>query len=144
MITGMKKHFFLVICFVFLIANEIVAISKVCFKTFCFNVKLANTAAERQVGLTQTPVLKTNEGMLFLYASKGYYSYWMKGMSYPIDILWLDEHRKIISMQEGVPPCILEDCPLFSSSQQALYVLEIPAGSSKNLRLSYGSQATFK
>lgn len=144
MITCMKIKILATFLFVCLGFCKLEAVSKVCFETACFDVKLAKTPDQRRVGLTQTPLLKKEEGMLFLYASKGYYSYWMKGMSYPIDILWLDENRKVVTLQEGVPPCVLEDCPLYSSNHPALYVLEISAGAAKNYNISYGSQARFK
>ena len=120
------------------------AIKQVCFDKTCFKVELAKTAEQRRIGLTQHKALKKNQGMLFLYPTKGFYSYWMKGMRFPIDMIWLDENRQIITLYEGVPPCFQETCPVFSSTKQALYVLELPAASISKLNLKTGRVATFK
>lgn len=144
MITAMKKTFLLLIGIIFFFSVQTEAISKVCFNDFCFNVKLAKTPNERQIGLMKTPSLKKNEGMLFLYASKGYYSYWMKNMNYALDILWLNENREVVTLRQGVPPCVIDECPSYSSNKAALYVLEVPAGSARHLNITDGSKATFK
>ena len=138
------KHVLVALILIFCLSQTNYAIKKVCFDKSCFKVKIAKTAEQRRIGLTQHKALGKNQGMLFLYPTKGFYSYWMKGMRFPIDMIWLDETRQIITLYEGVPPCFQETCPVFSSTKQALYVLELSAASISRLNLKTGRVATFK
>ena len=53
----------------------------------------------------------------------------MKNTKIPLDILYFDQDRKLVSVQQRVPPCSLGDrCPPFPSEGPALYVLELNAG----------------
>ena len=132
-------------CLIFLFFSvNVAAISKVCFKQTCFTVEVVKTKEQRAKGLSGREYLPKHSGMLFVYPSKGFYSFWMKGMRFPLDILWLNEKREVVTFYSGVPPCLEEKCPVFSSSKQALYVLEIPSGSIESLNIRSGSIATFK
>ena len=131
--------FFLALLF----SVNIEAVSKVCFQQKCFNIEVAKTKKQRAKGLSGRDYLPNNSGMLFVYPSKGYYSFWMKGMLFPLDILWLNERREVVTFYSGVPPCVVGECPLFSSNKQALYVLELPSGSIEKLNIRSGSIATF-
>ena len=50
-------------------------------------------------------------------------------MKFSIDILWLDKDKRIIHMEQNVPPCITEDCPSYTSLVPSKYVLELKQGS---------------
>ena len=137
------KFWLISLSIMFLFVKPLGAISNVCFKQDCYKVEIAKTKQERKRGLSGRDYLANNRGMLFVYPSKGFYSFWMKGMNFPLDILWLNEKREIVTFYSGLPPCIDDNCPLFSSSKQALYVLEIPSGSISRLKLKTGQVATF-
>jgi uncharacterized membrane protein (UPF0127 family) len=57
----------------------------------------------------------------------------MRGMKFPIDIIWLDNARKVIHIEHSLDPCPLDiDCPKFIPSAAALYVLKTIAGTCNN------------
>ena len=64
--------------------------------------------------------------MLFVYSDHLTRTYWMKGMRFPIDIVWIDRGRvtgvvRNAPVPHGRPP-------LYSSVGPADHVLEMPAG----------------
>lgn len=64
--------------------------------------------------------------MLFVYRDRLTRTYWMKGMRFPIDIIWIDRGRvRGIERNVPVPRGYL---PTYSSGGPADHVLEVPAG----------------
>jgi uncharacterized membrane protein (UPF0127 family) len=95
-------------------------------------------------GLVIKNQLKENEGMLFVYQQPAKYRFSMRGMKFPIDIIWLDNARKVIHIEHSLEPCPSDiDCPEFIPSAAALYVLETIAGFSKRHDVNIGTQIHF-
>ena len=55
-----------------------------------FKVEIADTLAKKQKGLADRESMPQNYGMIFTFEKKGIYSFWMKGMRFPLDFLWID------------------------------------------------------
>ncbi|OGN02525.1 MAG: hypothetical protein A2655_02265 [Candidatus Yanofskybacteria bacterium RIFCSPHIGHO2_01_FULL_43_42] len=89
-------------------------------------ILLARTSEEQMRGLSGRTVLPENQGMLFLYDEPGFYSFWMKDMQFPIDIIWIDENYIIIDITKDVLPGSFPQ--IFQSQKPAQYVLEVNAG----------------
>ncbi len=98
---------------------------------FSVVAELAVTDEERELGLMFRKEIFPDQGMLFIFEEQGYHSLWMKNMNFPLDILWLDEGKRIIHMECDVPPCKQSPCPSYSPQLPAAYVLELKAGSVK-------------
>lgn len=82
--------------------------------------------------------------MLFIHDRQEPQAYWMKNTKIPLDILYFDSERKLVSQQRDVPPCSLGDrCPPYPSDAPALYVLELNAGEAARLGLETGIALTF-
>src|SRR3989344_6539540 len=60
-----------------------------------FEVDIADNALTRAQGLSGRSSLGEREGLFFLFSSAGNYGFWMKGMNFPIDIVWLNGHKII-------------------------------------------------
>jgi uncharacterized protein len=88
---------------------------------------VAETAAAREHGLSGRARLPEGRGMLFVYHDHAERSYWMKGMRFPIDIVWIDR-GKVIGIERDAPVPQGGDFPLYSSRGPADRVLEVPAG----------------
>lgn len=87
---------------------------------------IADSPAERERGLSGRRGLAPDEGMLFVFPQTGRYSFWMKDMLFPIDIVWISETGMIVDIASSVAP---ETYPsAFTSQGPARYVLELPAG----------------
>ncbi len=109
-----------------------------------FVVEVADDNAERARGLMFRDQLPEGHGMLFLHEQEEPQSYWMKNTRIPLDILYFDHERKLVSAQRGVPPCSLGDrCPPFASEGPALYVLELNAGEAETLDVQPGDEMSF-
>ncbi len=92
------------------------------------SAELAVTDLERQRGLMHREAVHEDQGMLFVFSSEDFYSFWMKNMNFAIDILWLDKEKRIVHIEEKVPPCQSWDCPSYAPDLPAMYVLELQAG----------------
>ncbi len=90
--------------------------------------EIAVTDEERQQGLMYREKINEDEGMLFVFKEEGIYSFWMKNMNIPLDILWLSKEKRIVHIESNVPPCSQEPCLSYESLIPALYVLELKAG----------------
>ncbi len=105
-----------------------------------FQIELATTPSSRLRGLMHRPPLASNQGMLFIYPDQAPRSFWMKNVSFAIDILYLDTDWRLVHLHEAVPPCRSDPCPGYPSHEAARYVLELPAGTASRLPLEPGTR----
>lgn len=104
-------------------------------------VELANTFESQTLGLSGRKNLREKEGMLFVFDHLDKYAFWMKDMNFPIDIIWLDENKKIIHIERDVRP---ESYPAtFGPDQRSLYVLEVVSGFADKYNLKIGDNVSF-
>ena len=109
-----------------------------------YGVEIADDDAERERGLMFRDELAADRGMLFIHDRQEPQSYWMKNTRIPLDILYFDNARKLVSQQRDVPPCTLGDaCPPYPSDAPARYVLELNAGEAARLNLHDGVELRF-
>lgn len=66
-----------------------------------YTVETAETPDEMTQGLIGVESLKDNEGMFFIFDDPQTVSFHMKGMLIPIDIIFIDEGLKVISIYKG-------------------------------------------
>lgn len=105
------------------------------------NIEMADTDTKRRQGLSGREKLEENEGMLFVFEKEGNHGFWMKNMSFPIDIAWLDKDKKIIHIEKNIGP---ETYPkVFSSTAPGLYVLETNADFFESNKIKIGDIAEF-
>ncbi len=109
-----------------------------------YSVEIANTEEARARGLMFRDSMADNRGMIFIHDEEIPQSYWMKNTRIPLDILYFDNGRKLVSQQRDVPPCSLGDnCPSYPSNVPARYVLELNAGQAERLQLQDGAVMKF-
>jgi uncharacterized membrane protein (UPF0127 family) len=99
------------------------------------SAELASTQEERAQGLMFRKKLRFDQGMLFIFGEEGFYSFWMKNMAIPLDFIWLDEEKRIVHIEQNVPPCKQEPCPTYTSKVPAMFFLELKAGSVEKRKL---------
>ena len=89
--------------------------------------------------------LAPDRGMLFIHGEPGQYGYWMYQVRIPLDIIWLNGNRRIVEMSPNTPPCETKasQCPTYGGNENALYVLELAAGSIEKHGLRVGAALRF-
>ncbi len=106
------------------------------------SVEVAKTRDDIVRGLSGRTSLPRGRGMLFIHDKPGLYAYWMKEMKFSIDILWIGSDGQVIDIAENVVP---ESYPqTFAPSRPARYVLEVPAGFSREAGLLRGMSVDMK
>ena len=91
-------------------------------------VELAIDEGTRTQGLMYRDRLAADRGMLFFFPQSGEYPFWMKNTLIPLDMVWIDDHRRIVHIASNVPPCTADPCPNYPPNAAAKYVLELAAG----------------
>lgn len=109
-----------------------------------YTVEVADDDAERARGLMFRDALAADSGMLFIHEREEPQAYWMKNTRIPLDILYFDGARRLVSQQRDVPPCALGNaCPPYPSGAPARYVLELNAGEAARIGLADGAALDF-
>ena len=96
-------------------------------------VRVADTFEKRYVGLSDTDSLASDEGMLFVHDEEGEHSYVMRGMDFPIDIVFLDSDGTVVEIVHASTDG--ENAPY---SARAKYVLEVNRGWANRTGTSVG------
>jgi uncharacterized membrane protein (UPF0127 family) len=103
-----------------------------------FSVELATTPEEQQLGLMFRDEMADDHGMLFIFPTESWRSFWMKNTRIPLDIFYFDAELKLVSVSENTPPCRTRNCPSYPSTRPARYVLELNAGKAQQLGVQPG------
>ena len=105
-----------------------------------FAVTVADEPTEWRQGLSGVRSLSDQTGKLFIFDSPDRYGIWMKDMLIPIDILWIDDERIIIHIEENISPDTYPET--FSSPTPARFVLEVPAFTVESFKITPGQKIT--
>lgn len=108
--------------------------------------ELALTPVEQATGMMYREHLPEDEGLLFIFPDMALRSFWMYQCTIALDMIWLDDNRRIVEISPFTPPCPSMDarqCPNFGGSVQSLYVLEVPAGQAAKHALKVGDELRF-
>lgn len=104
-------------------------------------VEVADTQNKRSKGLGGREVLASDEGMLFIFPDIQKRSFWMKGLSFPLDFIWIRKEI-IVDIFSNIPPPLPEQAddslPIYQSNQEVDKVLEVVGGTAKRLNIKVG------
>ncbi len=107
-----------------------------------FFVEVAVTEATRLQGLAGRAGLKDDEGMYFVFDTPDRYGFWMKGMFFSIDIIWI-RGEEIIGFAENLPPDNSSSPQIYYPPAPVDRVLEVKAGMVQALGIKAGDMAQF-
>lgn len=107
----------------------------------CFDVEIADTNEERIRGLSNRNSLPKNQGMLFIFEQIEEQCMVMKDMNFSLDIIWLNEHKKIIKTDENLSP---DTYPELFCAEDIKYVLEVNEGFASQHGLKAGTTVQFE
>ena len=88
--------------------------------------------------------LPDNRGMLFVFPDENDRSFWMRNTLIPLDMIWIDDGRRIAHIAHDVPPCKADPCPSYPPNAKAKYVLEVAAGVAARHGLANGQVLRFE
>jgi uncharacterized membrane protein (UPF0127 family) len=103
-------------------------------------VEIAAADGERQKGLMFRERLGDDEGMLFLFPTERYNSFWMHNTLIPLDMIFIDADWNVVGVVENATP--LTDDPR-RVDRMSRYVLEVNAGFSARYGLGAGATVKF-
>ena len=110
-------------------------------------VEIADTDSKRNKGLSGRDSLGIDEGMLFVYSKPGAHPFWMKGMRFSLDFVWIN-NDKVVDIIPNVPPPSSGskdvDLPIYSSKNEADKILEVSAGTVQRLNIKVGDTISLK
>lgn len=105
------------------------------------NVEIADTQSKRNKGLGGRNSLASDSGMLFVFPDLSKHSFWMKGLSFPLDFVWI-RGDKVVSILQNVPPPLPgqadSSLPVYQPSTEVDKVLEVNAGVIERLNIKVG------
>ena len=102
------------------------------------SVEVADSVEKRSLGLGNRSGLQNGWGMLFVFEKRKQHGFWMKDMEFPLDIIWLDNHRIAYILRNVQPAKSGVIPPVMTPPVAGNFVLEIDAGRADELKLQVG------
>ncbi|MDO8621481.1 MAG: DUF192 domain-containing protein [Candidatus Levybacteria bacterium] len=134
-----KRFFFLLALSFFLIGVSTLAKTpKITINNHSFNLYIAKSSRDKEIGLAKYSNLPQNQGMLFPFGTASYYSFWMKDMKFPIDIIFIGNNRIVAIYQNLQPPQKDQNPAIYRPEKLSDTVLEINAGLSEKYNFKKG------
>ncbi|MFD2727206.1 DUF192 domain-containing protein [Hyunsoonleella rubra] len=99
------------------------------------DIEIADTDFDIQTGMMYRKSMKSNHGMLFIFEDERERFFYMKNTRIPLDIIYIDAKKSIVSFQKNAKPFDESSLP---SEVPAKYVLEINAGLAEQWELKVG------
>lgn len=111
------------------------------------NIEIADTQSKRSKGLGGRASLASSSGMLFVFEKPDKYPFWMKGLNFPLDFIWIkssevaDILENIQPPAPGVPDSSLQ---IYTSNTEVDKVLEVAGGFVKAHGIKVGDKIELK
>jgi len=106
-----------------------------------FTTEISDTPMLEQLGLSYRTSIAPDFAMLFNFAKPATYQFWMKDMSFPLDIIWLDANKKVVYIAKDLSPDTYPQS--YGPSMPTQYVIEVAAGTVDRIGLKLGDSAVF-
>ena len=100
-------------------------------------IKLCKDFLNKSIGLIFHKKLK-GKGLIFIYEKEKKVSLHMIFVFFPIDILYLDEKKKVIEIKENFKPFTF-----YTPEKKANYILELPENIIKKTKTEIGDTLSF-
>lgn len=115
--------------------------SNVVINDVTIKAEIADTDSKRSMGLSGREKLGENEGMLFIFAKSDKHAFWMKGLSFPLDFIWIKDNT-IVDILEDIPAPksgqVDTELSIYSAKVAIDKVLELNGGSVKKFNIKIG------
>lgn len=101
------------------------------------NVEVVKNSEERAKGLMYRKEMARDRGMLFIFDRQEIQSFWMKNTYLSLDLIFIDESKKVVGVLANVPPLNEQSRKI---DQPSRYVLEANAGWALENQISIGTK----
>ena len=101
------------------------------------DIEIADNDYERQLGLMNRISMEENQGMLFIFPTERYQSFWMLNTLFSLDILFINSNKEIVTIHKNTTPTSQQSYP---SSKPAIYVVEVVAGYTDKFNIKEGDR----
>ncbi len=104
-------------------------------------IEVADSVSERKKGLSGRESIANDEGLVLVFDEEDYHGIWMKEMNFSIDIIWINQDKKVVDYRLSVVP---ETYPeIFLPGKPAKYVLEVKSGFVEQEKIEIGDKLDF-
>jgi uncharacterized membrane protein (UPF0127 family) len=90
-------------------------------------IEVADTNEKRSKGLGYRDSLPQDNGMLFTFDEARPWPFWMQGMRFPLDYIWIRE-EKVVDLSKNVPTQTEQNPVYVTPKENITSVLEVNAG----------------
>ena len=104
------------------------------------DIEIADTDYDVQTGLMYRNSMQDDRGMLFVFPTMRERFFYMRNTKFPLDLIYLDKNKYIVSFQENSKPFDESSLP---SEVPAQYVLEVNAGLAEKWLLEIGDRMEY-
>lgn len=104
-------------------------------------VEIADTQEKRSKGLGGRVSLSQDSGMLFIFQRADKHSFWMKGLKFPLDFIWIKGDTVVDIITNAQVPALNqndEDLHIYLPKAEVDKVLEVNAGVVETLKIKAG------
>lgn len=101
-----------------------------------FSIEIADTDSERSAGLMFRDEMADDHGMLFVFEQTRRLSFWMQNTPMPLDLIFIGEDGRIVSIRWGQPFSTASISPL----SPGRFVLELKAGTAQEAGIKEGDR----
>lgn len=102
-------------------------------------VEVADSPAERAVGLMHRMTLDEDAGMIFLFPGEHRGGFWMKDTLVPLSIAFVDSSGDILRILD-MAPCRTEPCPIYDPAVPYASALEVNRGAFRRWGVEEGDR----
>ncbi len=118
-------------------------VSKIRIRDVVITTEIAATELQKQKGLGDRDSMDPLHGMLFPYDHKEQYNFWMRGMKFPLDFIWIDG-MTVVDITTNVAPPLSDETPMMVKPKVAVdKVLEVNAGFVEKHGIAVGDPVRF-
>lgn len=111
------------------------------------DAEIARTVDERALGLGGRDEMARDAGMLFVYREEQVPGFWMHGMRFPLDFVWISSAGRVVDLTENVPRPSAgtpdTELDFYRPGAPVQFVLEVNAGVVSENGIEIGDEVNF-
>ena len=107
-----------------------------------YSMEIAKSPSQLSLGLGNRQNLCSKCGMIFVFPFEGILPFWMKDTQIPLDMIWINSKKEIVSIQTASVETDSPDFKLqmYKNDSPAKFVIELNANTAKQLNLKVGDK----